>query len=160
MISDGEVAARLLLAAALGGLLGLERELKDQPAGLRTHILVAVGSCLFTLVSAYGFPQFISASAERAVRADVTRIASQVVVGIGFIGGGAILRYGGEVRGLTTAAGLWVAAAVGLSVGAGFRVGALITTGIGVVALALLKPIEKRVLRAVRPEEPGPEDVS
>ena len=138
MIDDGTVALRLVVAAGLGGLIGLERELKDQPAGLRTHLLVALGACLFTLVSAYGF------DGERA-GTDVTRIASQVVVGIGFLGGGTILRHSGTVRGLTTAASLWVTAAVGLAIGAGFVVGALVAGGIAFVALLGLKPFEKRL---------------
>ena len=142
MITDADIALRLLVAAALGGLLGLERELRDQPAGLRTHLLVAVGSCLFTLVSAFGFDAFTTASAEQAVRADVTRIASQIVVGIGFIGGGAILRQSGAIRGLTTAASLWVTAAVGMAVAAGFEMGAVVTTAIAAVTLAAGKPLE------------------
>jgi putative Mg2+ transporter-C (MgtC) family protein len=147
VIDDGTIIARLLVAAAAGGAVGLERELKDQPAGLRTHLLVALGSCLFTLVSAYGFTEFGSGTASGVLRADVTRIASQVVVGIGFLGGGTILRHGGTVKGLTTAASLWVTAAVGLAVGAGFTLGALVAGGIALVALIVLKPLERRLAR-------------
>jgi len=145
VIDDGGIALRLVIAAALGGLVGLEREYRDQPAGFRTHILVATGACLFTLVSAYGFKEFETRSADDAMRADVTRIASQVVVGIGFLGGGTILRYGGSVRGLTTAASLWVTAAVGLAIGAGFYVGAGVSVAIAIVSLAVFKPLSKRI---------------
>lgn len=153
MIGNDELAYRLLLAAAFGGIVGFERELKDQPAGLRTHILVALGSCLFTLVSAFGFEVFAGRPSTTAVRADVTRIASQVVVGIGFLGGGTILRAGGSVRGLTTAASLWVTAAIGLAVGAGFLVGAAIAAGITVFSLAALKPIERILVRRGGPPD-------
>lgn len=108
MPSDLELLARLALAAVLGGAVGAERELADQPAGLRTHILLSVGACLFTLVSAYGF-----------VGADPTRIAAQVVSGIGFLGAGAILRQSLSIRGVTTAASIWSTAALGVAVGAG-----------------------------------------
>lgn len=153
MIADHDILVRLLIAVALGGLVGLEREMRDHPAGLRTHILVSVGACLFTLVSAYGFSDFARAPATEAVRADVTRIASQVVVGIGFLGGGAILRYDGSVRGLTTAASLWVTAAVGLSVGAGFVLGAVVSVALVLVSL-LLKPVEKFFQRGQQPGRP------
>ena len=156
MISQGEIVLRLLMAAAFGGLLGLERERRDHPAGLRTHILVAVGSCLFALVSAFGFEDFTGRSADVAVRTDVTRISSQIVVGIGFLGGGTILRYRGTVKGLTTAAGLWVTAAVGLAVAMGFWAGASVAVGLALVSL-LLKPLERRIRRA-RPGT-GPADV-
>lgn len=160
MISDGELALRLLLALALGGLVGLERELRDQPAGFRTHMLVAAGSCLFTLVSAYGFESFARQSSTEAVRADVTRIASQVVVGIGFLGGGAILRSGQTIRGLTTAASLWVTAACGLAVGAGMLRLAALTAGLAFLALALLKPFERKVLDRFQRDEGEPPQMS
>lgn len=144
MISSGELTIRILIAAALGGFIGLERELRDQPAGLRTHMLVAIGAGLFTLVGAYGF-ESLSTGAPSAVRADVTRVASQIVVGIGFLGGGTILRHGATVRGLTTAASLWVTAAVGLAVGIGMYQIATVTAVVTVVAMAFLKPLEKRM---------------
>jgi putative Mg2+ transporter-C (MgtC) family protein len=100
---------RLALAALLGGVVGAERELADQPAGLRTHMLLTIGACLFTLVSAYGF----------GGPADPSRLAAQIVTGIGFLGGGAILRHGLNVRGLTTAASIWATASLGVAVGAG-----------------------------------------
>jgi putative Mg2+ transporter-C (MgtC) family protein len=109
MPSDLELLGRLLLAAALGGAVGVERELADQPAGLRTHMLLTIGACLFTLVSAYGF----------GGSADPSRLAAQIVTGIGFLGGGAIVRYGLTVRGVTTAASIWATTAIGVTVGAG-----------------------------------------
>ena len=109
MPTDLELLARLALAAVLGGAVGVERELSDQPAGLRTHMLLTIGACLFTLVSAYGFDR----------PGDPARIAAQIVTGIGFLGGGAILRHGASIRGLTTAASIWATAALGVTVGAG-----------------------------------------
>src|SRR5437764_7306314 len=102
------VLLRLVIAAGLGGAIGFERELREREAGLRTHLIVCVGSALFTIVSAYGFEGFLS-SGQQVVRADPTRIAAQIVTGIGFLGAGAIIRQGWSVRGLTTAATLWVA---------------------------------------------------
>jgi putative Mg2+ transporter-C (MgtC) family protein len=156
MISDHTIVVRLLVAAALGGVVGIERELRDQPAGFRTHMLVSLGACLFTLVGAFGFEAFEGRPSTEAVRADVTRVASQVVVGIGFLGGGTILRHGATVRGLTTAASLWVTAAVGLAVGMGFYLGAVATAVVAVVALAGLKPVEKRFMRSLRQEDEPP----
>src|SRR5881398_2031267 len=127
MLSEGALILRLLLAAALAGALGVERELTEQPAGFRTHILVGLGSALFAVISAFGF-QAIVTQGPRAASADVTRVASQIVVGIGFLGGGAILKYGASIRGLTTAASMWVAAAVGLAVGVGYYWAAVAVT--------------------------------
>lgn len=130
-LSWWEVFARLGVAAALGGAIGLERELRERDAGFRTHMLVSVGSALFALAGAYGFREF-----PRGV--DPTRVAAGIVTGIGFLGAGAIIRQGFTVRGLTTAATLWVAAAIGLSAGAGYYSGAVLTT---VVVLLLLWPL-------------------
>src|SRR5947199_541679 len=143
---------RVALAAALGAVLGLERELRDREAGLRTHLLVSVGSALFTIVSAYGFREFLT-SGQSVVRADPTRIAAQIVTGIGFLGAGAIIRQGLAIRGLTTAATLWVVAAIGLAVGAGYYSGALITTAIVLLALWPLRIVAFAVLRRFRPED-------
>lgn len=153
MIGSWSVAARILVAAGLGGAIGFERELRERAAGLRTHILVALGSCLFTLVSAFGFHEFTSEPASAAVRADVTRVASQIVVGIGFIGGGAILRHGATIRGLTTAATLWVTAAIGLAAGLGFYPAAVVTTAISVFTLSGLRPVEAWIGKLLRREE-------
>jgi|ERR1051325_155242 putative Mg2+ transporter-C (MgtC) family protein len=146
MPSQGELILRLLLAAALAGALGGERELTEQPAGFRTHILVGLGAALFTIISAYGFQAIASLGPQPIVRADVTRVASQIVVGIGFLGGGAILKYGASIRGLTTAASLWVTAAVGTAVGVGELVLGSATAGITLVALVGLRPF-RSVLR-------------
>jgi putative Mg2+ transporter-C (MgtC) family protein len=147
-----EALLRLALAAALGAAVGLERELRERQAGLRTHLLVALGSALFTIVSAYGFHAFLN-SGTNVVRTDPTRIAAQIVTGIGFLGAGAIIRQGLSVRGLTTAATLWVVAAIGLAVGAGYYSGALITTAIVLLALWPLRSLAYLVLRHFRPED-------
>ena len=125
---------RIVVAAALGGAVGIERELRDHDAGFRTHMLVSIGSALFTIISAYGFHEFLTAGGA-VVRADPTRIAAQIVTGIGFLGAGAIIRQGWSVRGLTTAATLWVVAAIGMAAGAGYYDGALITTGVVLISL-------------------------
>lgn len=113
-----EFILRIFVAAMLGGLIGLEREYRAKVAGLRTHFLVALGSALFMIVSAYGFSEL---SLSEAQRWDVSRIAAQVVSGIGFIGAGTIIfqRRENVVRGLTTASGVWVTAAIGLACGGG-----------------------------------------
>ncbi|MFL5921011.1 MAG: MgtC/SapB family protein [Gaiellaceae bacterium] len=133
-LSWPEALLRVLIAAALGGAVGLERELRDREAGFRTHMLVSVGSALFTIVSAYGFREFL-VNGGSVVRADPTRIAAQIVTGIGFLGAGAIIRQGLSVRGLTTAATLWVVAAIGMAAGAGYYSGAVITTLVALVSL-------------------------
>jgi putative Mg2+ transporter-C (MgtC) family protein len=140
------VALRLGLAFLLGSLLGLERELRGQPAGLRTHLLVSLGSCLFTLASIYASVP-LSGGMPEGAEADITRIASQVVVGIGFLGGGAILRHGTSVRGLTTAANLWLTASIGLAAGLGFLSGAAMTAGLALLVLVGLKPVERFIER-------------
>jgi putative Mg2+ transporter-C (MgtC) family protein len=140
-ISNWEIALRLLTAAALTGAIGLEREFRERSAGLRTHILVGVGAALFTLVSAYAWSDFIF-DRSKGTAFDPTRIAAQIVTGIGFLGAGAIIRQGLSIRGLTTAAGLWVVAAIGTAAGAGFYAAALITTAIVFVALGPFRWLE------------------
>jgi putative Mg2+ transporter-C (MgtC) family protein len=147
-----ESLLRLALAAILGGLIGVERELREREAGLRTHLLVALGSALFTIVGAYGFDAFLNTGAS-VVRADPTRIAAQIVTGIGFLGAGAIIRQGLSVRGLTTAATLWVVAAVGLAAGAGYYSVAVITTALVLIALYPLRIIAFKILSRFRPED-------
>jgi len=147
-----ESLLRLSLAAVLGGLIGVERELREREAGLRTHLLVALGSALFTIVGAYGFHAFLD-SGQSVVRADPTRIAAQIVTGIGFLGAGAIIRQGLSVRGLTTAATLWVVAAVGLAAGAGYYSAAVITTAVVLVALWPLRIAAYRILRRFRADD-------
>jgi putative Mg2+ transporter-C (MgtC) family protein len=144
MIPDLEwwdVLIRLAVAAALTGAIGLERELRDRAAGLRTHMLVGIGAALFTIVSAYGWGDF-QFSNRSGVVFDPTRIAAQVVTGIGFLGAGAILRQGLTVRGLTTAASLWIVAAIGMATGAGYYSAALIATGIVLVGLGPFRWLE------------------
>jgi putative Mg2+ transporter-C (MgtC) family protein len=147
-----EALLRLALAAVLGGLIGIERELREREAGLRTHLLVSVGSALFTIVSAYGFNEFLVSGAA-VVRADPTRIAAQIVTGIGFLGAGAIIRQGVSVRGLTTAATLWVVAAIGMATGAGYYSVAVITTALVVLSLWPLRIVAYQVMRRFRDEE-------
>ena len=132
-----EIAERLLLAAGLGAVIGLEREYWHKPAGLRTNILIAVGSALFTIVSI--------AMANHGGTPD--RIAAQIVTGIGFLGGGAILRSGTTVKGMTTAATIWVNAAIGMAAGTGEYALALGSTIITLVVLAVLPPIERQLAR-------------
>ena len=148
-LSWAEILGRVALAAALGAVLGFERELRDREAGLRTHLLVSVGSALFTIVSAYGFREFLTSGAA-VVRADSTLIAAQIVTGIGFLGAGAIIRQGLAVRGLTTAATLWVVAAIGMAAGAGYYSAAVITTGVALVALWPLRTLAYQGLRRFR----------
>ncbi|MEK3865889.1 MgtC/SapB family protein [Paenibacillus sp. FSL H7-0716] len=149
-ISIYELSLRILISILLGGIIGWERERGQHPAGFRTHILVCVGSTLITLTSIYGFAQF---AYETNVRMDPARLAAQVVSGIGFLGAGTIMRHGGNVSGLTTAASLWVVAAIGIGTGAGFYYASALTTVIVFVSLFILNIIEKKWLRAGRKEE-------
>lgn len=143
---------RLSVAAGLGAAVGVEREFRDREAGIRTHLLVALGAGLFTIISAYGFHEFL-ASGATVVRADPTRIAAQIVTGIGFLGAGAIIREGLSVRGLTTAGSLWVVAAIGMASGAGYWWAAVVATGLTILALGPLRFIAYRTLRLMHPEE-------
>ena len=148
----GEVLLRVVLAGVLGGAIGAEREIREREAGLRTHMLVSIGAALFTLVSAYGFSDFHFSNAS-GITYDPTRIAAQVVTGIGFLGAGAIIRQGLSVRGLTTAASLWVVAAIGLATGAGYYSAALVTTVVVLVSLWPLRILAFRLFERVRPGE-------
>jgi putative Mg2+ transporter-C (MgtC) family protein len=136
-----DLLLRLVVALLLGAGIGLERELQRMPAGFRTHALVSLGSAIFTVVSAYAFT---------GPDADPTRIAAQIVSGIGFLGGGAILHYGGTVRGLTTAASLWAVAAVGMAAAAGLFVIAIASSVLVVVALELFQRLELFAKRRLR----------
>src|SRR5438067_11807121 len=127
-VSWGDIALRLLVAAALTGAIGVEREIAGQPAGLRTHITVGLGAALFGLISVHGFDAYVAGRNTNNYQIDVSRVASQVVVGIGFLGAGAILKEGASIRGLTTAASLWAVAAIGLAAGLGSYFAATITT--------------------------------
>ena len=144
---DSDVVVRLLGAAVLGGLVGIERESSDQPAGLRTHIAVALGASLFGVVSTLGFLEFDQVRANSTVQVDVSRVASNVAVGIGFLGAGVIFRQGSTIRNLTTAASLWVVAAVGLACGVGDVTTAAIATVVLLGSLVLLRPIRSLIRR-------------
>lgn len=147
-ISHLEVLGRLLLAAALGGLIGLERETLNRPAGLRTHLLVSMGSALVILVSMYGFMDIKNRIPGTSY--DAARVAAQVVSGIGFLGAGTILREGATVRGLTTAASLWTVAGIGLAAGTGMYIPATVTAVLVYLALKYLVRIERRWLGVQR----------
>jgi putative Mg2+ transporter-C (MgtC) family protein len=151
-LSWADVLVRLAVAGILGGAIGAERELREHDAGLRTHMLVAVGSALFTIVSAYAWTDF-NFSARNGITYDPTRIAAQIVTGIGFLGAGAIIRQGLSVRGLTTAASLWVVAAIGISSGAGYYSGAMIATALVLVSLWPLRILARRIFERIRPGE-------
>jgi putative Mg2+ transporter-C (MgtC) family protein len=151
-VSTVDVLLRLLAAAALGGVIGFERELRDHEAGFRTHLLVSLGACVFTLVSAYAWTDWRFSTPEGIVF-DPTRIAAQIVTGIGFLGAGAIIVRGISVRGLTTAATLWVCAAIGMATATGYWAVALATTGLVLVSLGPLRVVSKRMVARMRPEE-------
>ncbi|GAA0380673.1 MgtC/SapB family protein [Bacillus horti] len=142
-----EITIRLLLATFLGGLVGIEREQNNHPAGFRTHILVCVGSTLIMLISMYGFEEFIYNNPQINTIQDPARLAAQVVSGIGFLGAGTILVHGGTIRGLTTAASLWVVAGIGLALGTGFYYGAALATVLVLVSLVVLNKIEEAFIR-------------
>jgi putative Mg2+ transporter-C (MgtC) family protein len=130
---QADLAFRLLVASALGALIGLEREIHRHPAGMRTHLLVSFGSAMFTLLSVYGFIGVLASGDGTAP--DPTRIAAQVVTGIGFLGAGAIIKYGTSIRGLTTAGSLWATSAIGMAAGAGQPLMAVVGTAIVLFSL-------------------------
>ncbi len=148
MLSSNEICIRLILAALFGGIIGTERQRRDSSSGLRTHMLVCVGSTLVMIVSAFGFNDVLG---KPGVVLDPSRVAAQVISGIGFLGAGTILLLRHEVvRGLTTAAGLWTVAAIGLAVGGGLYVAAMAATSLTFVILAVLKPIERKLFSSYR----------
>jgi putative Mg2+ transporter-C (MgtC) family protein len=151
-LSTAEALLRLLLAAVLGGAIGLERELREHEAGFRTHLLVALGACVFTLVSAYAWTDW-TFSTPSGIVFDPTRIAAQIVTGIGFLGAGAIIVRGINVRGLTTAATLWVVAAIGMASGTGYYEVAVGSSLLVLVSLGPLKLLSARLVSRVRPEQ-------
>jgi len=142
MIAEFEIVLRLLVASALGLVIGLERERQGQPAGLRTHVVLVIGSTLAMTISINLAMQF----RPLVPNGDPARLAAQVVSGIGFLGAGAILHYGASVKGLTTAASLWTMAMVGLAVGAGHYLPAIATTLLLLIVLTILNVIEKRLI--------------
>lgn len=147
---NSEFVIRLLMALALGFALGLERELTNKYAGLRTHILVTLGACIFTIISIYGFPTFAQGDNVILTQAtgirDTSRVAAQIVTGIGFIGAGTVLRNGPMVFGLTTAATLWIAASIGMACGAGMYGISIFATVLSVAVLTLIRIFEKQFL--------------
>ena len=143
---DWTVVIRVLSALLLGFAIGLEREITNKYAGLRTNILVCIGACIFTIISIYGFPEVTVISGQEFGTRDTARVAAQVVTGIGFIGGGTVLRHGANVFGLTTAATLWVSAAIGMACGAGMYSVAIIATILSILILISVRFFEKSVL--------------
>ena len=144
---DADVVVRLLSAAVLGSLIGLEREARDQEAGLRTHLAVALGASLFGVVSTLGFVEFDRARSETVLQADVTRVASNVAVGIGFLGAGIIFRQRDAIKNLTTAASLWAVTAIGLACGVGDPTTGAIGTVILLAGLIVLRPVRTQLRR-------------
>jgi len=140
-----QIILRLILAGLMGGLIGLEREINNHPAGLRTNILVSLGSALIMLLSLYGYREYFNTGMN--VRVDLQRLPAQVVSGIGFLGAGTILRHGITVTGLTTAATIWVVSGIGLAIGAGFYLGGIITTVFVLISLMLLAKFDNFVIR-------------
>jgi putative Mg2+ transporter-C (MgtC) family protein len=169
MFFDSDAIGRILAATALGAAVGLEREVDDQPAGLRTHITVCLGAALFGVISTLGFSEFETTRNATNIQVDPTRVASQVVVGVGFLGAGIIFRAGGVVRNVTTAASLWAVAAIGLACGVGDIGTGTVACGILLVALLLLRPLrtvireraahDKRRMRLVLASGAPPEPV-
>jgi putative Mg2+ transporter-C (MgtC) family protein len=136
---QADLAVRMFIAAVLGAAIGLEREIHEHPAGMRTHLLVALGSAIFTELSIYGF------AATTTAPIDPSRVAAQIVSGIGVLGAGAILKYGTSIRGLTTAASLWTAAAIGMAAGAGEWLIAVVGTSIVIFSLWPLNRLVERM---------------
>jgi len=143
MISEWQIILRVLVATALGAAVGIERERQDQPAGMRTHMILVIGATLAMVLSVnIGYLY-----AREGTPADPARLAAQVISGIGFLGAGAILRFGFNVKGLTTATSLWTMAIVGMTVGAGYYLIGVVTTALMLVVLTVFNVIENRYLR-------------
>jgi putative Mg2+ transporter-C (MgtC) family protein len=140
-VSEVEIVGRLLVATLLGSLLGLERELDGQDAGFRTHAMLALGAALFGAISVAGFDDVIGSG----TRYDPSRVASYVAAGIGFLGGGVIIKHAGAVHGMTTAASIWTTAAMGLAAGIGLLIEALAATVLALLVLRGLKPLSRRI---------------
>lgn len=144
---DAALIFRLLLASTLAGVLGIERERSGRPAGVRTHVLVAVGTCLFMVLSELMYTKYSALTGESILRVDPARLAAQVISGLGFICGGVLVKEGASVRGLTTAACLWVAAAIGMSVGSGWYFPAIAAMVVSLASLRLLRFLEPIINR-------------
>ncbi len=132
---ESVMITRIIISFVLGGLIGIERELSHKPAGLKTHILVSMGSALFTTISIFNFPM------------DSARMVANIITGIGFIGAGAIIGSRGHVQGITTSATIWIAAAIGIAVGVGYYTLATTVAIISLIALLVLRKIEFKILR-------------
>lgn len=145
MVSEKQIILRILVGAILGGVIGFERERHDQPAGLRTHMILVIGSTLAMILSV----NLGHIYARENLPFDPARLAAQVISGIGFLGAGAILRYGNNVKGLTTATSLWTMAIVGLAVGAGYYLVSVVATALMLGVLTLLNMIENRFVRSI-----------
>lgn len=141
-IDEKQIALRLALAFLVGAIIGAERKSRHKPAGLRTHALVGLGAALFTIISTYGFLEFSGPPYFRT-NMDPARIAAQIVVGVGFIGGGLIFRDDNKVRGLTTAASIWLTAGLGTGIGAGMYFTVLIAAVLGFIALRLNRILKR-----------------
>src|SRR5574344_537332 len=142
---DYNIFLRIITAIFLGFFIGLEREMTNKYAGLRTNILVCLGACIFTIISIYGFPAIHVTASDFGTR-DTARVAAQVVTGIGFVGGGAVLRHGATILGLTTAATLWIAASIGMACGAGMYGLATVSTFLALTVLVSVRFFEKTIL--------------
>lgn len=142
-LSHWQVAGRLGLALGLGSVIGIQREVDGHDAGVRTHALLTLGSALFGVLSVGAFGRYVAVRADSNVQVDVTRIASYLVAGVGFLAGGSIVKHKSHVRGLTTAASMWVAAAVGLAAGLGFFIGAVVVTVASLAVLLLERPLAR-----------------
>src|SRR5262245_14897404 len=145
-ISLLDIALRLTLVVILCGAIGLERETRDQPAGVRTHVLVGMGAAIFTLISAYGFSDLERPGAP----IDPSRVAAQIVTGVGFLGAGAIIHQGLAVRGLTTAAAVWISAAIGMAAGIGFYSLAIAGSALVLIALLVFRHIRGALVARVQ----------
>ncbi|MFB4165643.1 MgtC/SapB family protein [Alteribacillus sp. JSM 102045] len=146
------IIIRILAAGFLAGLIGIEREYKRHPAGFRTHLLVGTGACLVMVMALFGFQSYMEAN-EDIVRYDPSRLASYVVSGVGFLGAGTIIVQGVSVKGLTTAASIWVVAAIGLAAGAGMYFAAIFTTVVVLLSLFFLNNVDRFFRTSVRPEK-------
>lgn len=145
MISEAEIVLRLVMAAFLGGCVGLEREVHGRPAGVRTYLVLSLGSALLMILSEYLIFKFKGPIPGVALNFDPGRIAGQAITGIGFLGAGVILRYKDSIHGLTTAACVWVACAIGLAVGGGFYFSGSLVAAITVISLVTIKGVERKL---------------
>lgn len=157
-VPELEVTLRLLLAAGLGGAIGIDRELKDRPAGLRTHMMVALAAALFTIITFEIFYQVRQEYPNGNV--DPIRIIEAVTAGVAFLAAGSIIVSGGKIQGLTTGAGMWLAGAIGLACGGGYYFVAVVAAVISVVILSLIKRLEDRVFPPDDPSKPSKQDVT